>query len=205
MLRPRALRSLSLARSLHTTPTCAKNIKLENPWFKGEGPMERTKRKLENTAARPGGALAEYDLYGDLETAQNNVEAVLSNGFVFKDDKVLKSKSPKGARQGAILMGLSEVFAWNLTPESVKGLDTGLVEIDPAALGVFEVVYPRPELLIFGLGKKSRVLSPRTRDYLNSLGISVEISDSVNGAKNFDLLATERPGLVAAALFPPDM
>ncbi|KAG5366880.1 hypothetical protein CJU89_1326 [Yarrowia sp. B02] len=204
MLRTRAVGLIS--RSIHTSRVCAKNVKLENPWFKGEGPMERTKRKLENTAARPGGALAEYDLYGDLETAHNNVEAVLPNGFVFKDDKVLKSKSPSGKKPvGAILMGLSEVLAWNLTPECVKGLDTGLVEIDPAALGVFEVVYPRPELLIFGLGKKSRVLSPKTRNYLNSLGISVEISDSANGAKNFDLLATERPGLVAAALFPPDL
>ncbi|KAG5356850.1 hypothetical protein CJU90_2202 [Yarrowia sp. C11] len=204
MLRTRALGIFS--RSIHTSRVCGKNIKLENPWFKGEGPMERTKRKLENTAARPGGALAEYDLYGDLETAHNNVEAVLSNGFVFKDDKVLKSKSPSGKKQvGAILIGLSEVLAWNLTPECLKGLDTGLVEIDPAALGVFEVVYPRPELLILGLGKKSRVLSTKTRNYLNSLGISVEISDSANGAKNFDLLATERPGLVAAALFPPDL
>lgn len=168
--------------------------------------MERTKRKLENTAARPGGALAEYDLYGDLETAQNNVEGILSDGFIFKDDKVLKSKSPSGKKPvGAILLGLSEVFAWNLTPDVIKGLDTGMVEIDPAALGVFEVVYPRPELLIFGLGKKSRVLAPKTREYINSLGISIEISDSANGAKNFDLLATERPGLVAAALFPPDL
>lgn len=48
-----------------------------------------------------------------------------------------------------------------------------------------------------------RPLSPKTRQYINSLGIRIEIQDTRNAAAQFNLLATERGiGSVAAALIP---
>lgn len=59
------------------------------------------------------------------------------------------------------------------------------------------------DLLILGLGKDMRPISPRTRQFINGLGIRVEIQDTRNAAAQFNLLATERGvGSVAAALIP---
>jgi NADH dehydrogenase [ubiquinone] 1 alpha subcomplex assembly factor 3 len=59
------------------------------------------------------------------------------------------------------------------------------------------------DLLILGLGKEMRPLSPSTKQYLNNLGIRIDIQDTRNAAAQFNLLATERGvGSVAAALIP---
>ena len=59
------------------------------------------------------------------------------------------------------------------------------------------------DLLILGLGKEMRPLSPKTRQFVNSLGIRIDIQDTRNAAAQFNLLATERGvGSVAAALVP---
>ena len=59
------------------------------------------------------------------------------------------------------------------------------------------------DLLILGLGGEMRPLSPKTKRYINSLGIRVDVSDTRNAAAMFNLLATER-GIdsVAGALIP---
>lgn len=59
------------------------------------------------------------------------------------------------------------------------------------------------DLLILGLGPSMHPLSPQTRQYINSLGIRVDIQDTRNAAAQFNLLATERgTQSVAAALVP---
>lgn len=48
-----------------------------------------------------------------------------------------------------------------------------------------------------------RPISPKTRQFINGLGIRVDIQDTRNAAAQFNLLATERGvGSVAAALIP---
>lgn len=48
-----------------------------------------------------------------------------------------------------------------------------------------------------------RPISPKTRAYINGLGIQIEIADTRNAAAHFNLLATERGvGSVAGALMP---
>lgn len=48
-----------------------------------------------------------------------------------------------------------------------------------------------------------RPISPNVRQYINSLGIRVDIQDTRNAAAQYNLLATERGiGNVAAALIP---
>lgn len=48
-----------------------------------------------------------------------------------------------------------------------------------------------------------RPISPKVRQYINSLGIRVDIQDTRNAAAQYNLLATERGiGNVAAALIP---
>jgi NADH dehydrogenase [ubiquinone] 1 alpha subcomplex assembly factor 3 len=47
-----------------------------------------------------------------------------------------------------------------------------------------------------------RPLSPKTSQYVHSLGIRIDIQDTRNAAAQFNLLATERGSQVAAALIP---
>ena len=48
-----------------------------------------------------------------------------------------------------------------------------------------------------------RPLSPETRNWINGLGIRVDVQDTRNAAAEFNLLATERgTNSVAAALVP---
>lgn len=48
-----------------------------------------------------------------------------------------------------------------------------------------------------------RPLAPKTRAFINALGIRIEVADTRNASAQFNLLATERGvGSVAAALIP---
>ncbi|CCC11475.1 hypothetical protein SMACR_02132 [Sordaria macrospora] len=64
-------------------------------------------------------------------------------------------------------------------------------------------LWPRPDLLILGVGPSLRPISPATRALINSMGIRVEVLDTRNAASQYNLLATERGvDQVAAALVP---
>lgn len=79
----------------------------------------------------------------------------------------------------------------------------GQWDVGDDAWGLLGLVWPKPDLLILGLGKEMRPLSPKTRQFVNSLGIRIDIQDTRNAAAQFNLLATERGvGSVAAALVP---
>jgi len=81
--------------------------------------------------------------------------------------------------------------------------EKGQWEVGNESWGVLGLVWPKPDLLILGLGPGMAPLSPATRAYINSLGIRVDVQDTRNGSAQFNMLATER-GVesVAAALVP---
>ena len=59
------------------------------------------------------------------------------------------------------------------------------------------------DLLIIGTGPSVLPISTSMRQYLNGLGVRLEIQDTRNASAQFNLLATERGvGQVAAALIP---
>lgn len=76
-------------------------------------------------------------------------------------------------------------------------------DVDSAAWGVLDLVWPKPDLLILGTGPGILPVSPATRQRINDLGVRLEVQDTRNAAAQFNLLATER-GVqqVAAALVP---
>ena len=68
---------------------------------------------------------------------------------------------------------------------------------------MLEVTYPKPDLLILGVGGKMREVAPGTRARLGAMGVRVDVLDTRNAAAQFNLLATERGvGSVAAAMVP---
>lgn len=171
--------------------------------------------------------MANLDMLGLSKQPANNVESVLSNGIRLSNGIVIKSPNKLNEVTGAILLG-GETFELNLSkkitePNSLAdGSSEGsngtaedkpiyditnnfLVNFDHAALRLFEMAYPKPELVIVGLGKKSRILNDKSRKFFIELGIQLEVSDTRNACKIFDLLATERPGQIAALLLPPNL
>lgn len=155
-------------------------------------------------ASNLGQNLAKYDIYALADKPENNVEMISNDSVVFSNLKVVRSPNAKGEAMGALLLN-NQIFQVNLTGTTFQHNDV-VVEISPRVLEILSLVYPKPELLIAGLGKKTRMLGPATRKTLNELGIRVESGDTRSSALSYDLLATERsPALVAAIMLPPNL
>ncbi|KAI6245825.1 hypothetical protein HI914_06081 [Erysiphe necator] len=108
---------------------------------------------------------------------------------------------------GVLLVG-GKAFSWQpwiAREDNLKKLlnEKGQWEVEDETWGIFETTWPRPDLLILGLGKEMRPLSSKTSKKIHGLGIRLEIQDTRNAAAQFNLLATER-GVqnIAAALIP---
>ncbi|KHO01150.1 NADH dehydrogenase [ubiquinone] 1 alpha subcomplex assembly factor 3 [Metarhizium album ARSEF 1941] len=128
-----------------------------------------------------------------------SVDVCMYDGFGLNSGLTIKDGN------GALLVN-GEAFAWRPweakeSMELVNG--KGQFELPREAFGVFDILWPRPDLLIIGVGKHNLPLSPETKKHIAELGLRVEVLDTRNAAAQFNLLATER-GIseVAAALIP---
>ncbi|KAF6812802.1 duf498 domain-containing protein [Colletotrichum sojae] len=146
-----------------------------------------------------GTNFSELDVLGNTPTPSTSIDVCMSDGFSLNSGvKILDGNA-------ALLVG-GEAFEWR--PWEAKGSlnlinAKGQFEVPTEAWGVLDLLWPRPDLLIIGVGPKIVPLAPTTRKYLSSLGIRVEVLDTRNAASQFNLLATER-GVddVAGALIP---
>ncbi|KAI9574435.1 DUF498-domain-containing protein [Boletus coccyginus] len=66
---------------------------------------------------------------------------------------------------------------------------------------VFDVVVPKPEILIFGTGARMELVPGSVRGYMKELGIQMDVMDTKNACSTYNLLA-EEGRRVAAALLP---
>lgn len=156
---------------------------------------------LSDEAFRKTNTIEDYTMY-DVQPPPNNVDTITSDGFVLANGARITSTAESPV--GLILIG-HEAYQVDLS-NSVTGLDSGRVEIDvKKVMGVFEVVNPKPELLVLGLGGKSRILGPKTQSFIRQLGMQTQIGTTLHGASYFDLLATERGKSVAGLLLPPNL
>ncbi|KAL7946761.1 DUF498 domain protein [Trichoderma barbatum] len=144
-------------------------------------------------------SFSELDVLGSVPAPSTSVDVCMYDGFG------LNSGITISGGDGALLVN-GEAFAWR--PWEVRGEmklvnEKGQFELPEEAFGLFDVLWPRPDLLVIGVGKHNLPLSPRTRQHLSQLGLRVEMLDTRNAAAQFNLLATER-GVsdVAAALIP---
>lgn len=81
----------------------------------------------------------------------------------------------------------------------------GTLEIggSTGAWGLLELSWPKPDLLVLGTGAKVWPLSKETREFINGLGIRIDVMDTGNASAAYNLLATERgTDSVAAAMLP---
>ncbi|KAG9237750.1 hypothetical protein BJ875DRAFT_453044 [Amylocarpus encephaloides] len=140
------------------------------------------------------------NVLGNTPAPSTSIDACAWDGFHLNNG--VKVTGGKG-----VLLVNGEAFEWCPWLADVEGKTMvngkGQWDVGDEAWGVLGLMWPKPDLLILGLGKEMRPISPRVRLYVNSLGIRVDIQDTRNAAAQFNLLATER-GLsnVAAALVP---
>ncbi|KAG4422995.1 hypothetical protein IFR04_003907 [Cadophora malorum] len=200
-----------------------RSISLSTPYQSSPKPKSRDRGPASTEDTQTD--FAALNVLGNTPAPSTSIDACLWDGFH------LNSGVKIGGGTGVLLVA-GEAFAWRPWESPVpsgKALslvnEKGQWEVGDEAWGVLGLVWPKPgkislppelflshwnilltggaDLLILGLGKDMRPISPRTRQFINSLGIRVDISDTRNAAAQFNLLATER-GMqtVAAALIP---
>ncbi|KAI8962770.1 hypothetical protein F5Y11DRAFT_321503 [Daldinia sp. FL1419] len=143
--------------------------------------------------------LSALDVLGNTPVPATAVDVCTSSGFHL-------NSGSKIADGSGVLLVSGEAFTWRPWASSgEKRLlnKKGQWEVPNEAFGLFGLLWPRPDLLILGLGPEIRPISPELRRHISSLGMRVEILDTRNAAAQYNLLATER-GVedVAAALVP---
>ncbi|KAK9479091.1 hypothetical protein V1514DRAFT_351694 [Lipomyces japonicus] len=150
--------------------------------------------------ASRGGPLQDFDMLQDLPRPPIAIDEVNLTGFLLSNGDVFDCEN----NTRACLINGAQVLVFKFE-DYVTGLDTGIVSISNEGLGFFDVIFPRPELVLIGLGTGSRILSEETRTLFLDKGCMVEVGDTVNAASNFELLATERPHRISALLLPPSL
>ncbi|KAH9961409.1 DUF498-domain-containing protein [Russula compacta] len=113
------------------------------------------------------------------------VKSITTAGVLLQDGRLLPS---------ACIFLDGEVLLWDVPTTLWKGWDERKFEI-------FDVVVPKPEILLIGTGKSVNPLPAVLRQYLNKLGVQVDVMDSWNACTTYNLLS-EEGRRVAAALLP---
>ncbi|KAI0276323.1 hypothetical protein BGY98DRAFT_986365 [Russula aff. rugulosa BPL654] len=93
------------------------------------------------------------------------VKSITNAGVLLQDGRLLPS---------ACIFLEGEVLLWDVPPTLWKGWDESRFE-------VFDVVVPKPEILLIGTGKSVNPLPAVLRQHLNKIGIQVDVMDSVRG------------------------
>ncbi|KAG0228655.1 NADH dehydrogenase 1 alpha subcomplex assembly factor 3 [Mortierella sp. GBAus27b] len=148
------------------------------------------------------------NMFTDRESKTVSISACTKHGFVTTEAITL---------QGPVLCIGGQVFLWDIFKES--GAVQQLLKKDTAAspvrsifetmdedtareiFKVFELMNPRPEILVIGTGKAFAPLNPAVRSVIRGWGLQVDMMSTANAAATYNMLAEEGRD-VAAALLP---
>ncbi|KIO12474.1 hypothetical protein M404DRAFT_56975, partial [Pisolithus tinctorius Marx 270] len=114
---------------------------------------------------------------------------VLTGPVIFLDGKVFLWDVPNG--------GFSSTVSTGMVSGNMERWEGWTSE----HWSMFEVVVPKPEILVFGTGARVEFVPPRIRSYITGLGIQLDVMDTRNASSTYNLLA-EEGRRVAAALLP---
>ncbi|KAL0095869.1 NADH dehydrogenase 1 alpha subcomplex assembly factor 3 [Phycomyces blakesleeanus] len=116
-------------------------------------------------------------------------EVITKFGFVLSNNA--KVEEPMILLNGS-------AFLWRV-PQETDVLPMQNWDLD--VFKIFEVVTPKPELIMFGTGKHFAPMPAKVRQYFYKLGIQVDVMNTKNAAATYNVLA-EEGRRVAAALLP---
>ncbi|CAM4809949.1 unnamed protein product [Rotaria magnacalcarata] len=93
---------------------------------------------------------------------------------------------------GAIFSFPRQIICWNVySPD----------QITPESLALLEVVQPRPEIFILGIGSRTNKIPPETIQFIRKLKIGFEILPTTQACETFNFLLSDNR-LVYAGFFP---
>ncbi|ORZ06723.1 NADH dehydrogenase 1 alpha subcomplex assembly factor 3 [Absidia repens] len=115
------------------------------------------------------------------------IEVITKDGFVLSNNVQVK--------QPLILVNGS-AFLWKVPRDSVHQ-----AEWDMDSLCIFDLVSPKPELILFGTGSTFAPLPAHVRKHFYDMGVQVDIMNTKHAAATYNVLA-EEGRRVAAALLP---
>ncbi|KAL7413083.1 NADH dehydrogenase 1 alpha subcomplex assembly factor 3 [Mrakia frigida] len=101
---------------------------------------------------------------------------------------------------GACILLAGNPFLWNVQLPG-EGDEKTWSQFTEDSFRVFEIVGPRPEMLIFGTGPSLMLPPPWIRTYMTSLGIQMDVMPTKAAASLYNMLA-EEGRLVAGAFLP---
>ena len=180
--------ALSHGRTLSTTPV---------PLSASLPPMttDRGPTSTESTQTDFGS----MDVFANTPAPTASIDACLSDGFHL--DNGVKITGGSG-----LLLVAGEALSWRPWKSGRHGRllnKKGQWDTEEGAWGVLHLLWPKPDLLILGLGPRIHPIAPEVRRYINDMGIRVDVQDTRNAAAQFNLLATERGvSNVGCALIP---
>lgn len=137
------------------------------------------------------------DVLGHVATPATSIDACTTDGFHLNNGVRVTGGS------GIVLVG-GEAWSWkpwevlNGSPEARKIGDLldarrGILHLPQESLGLLELLYPKPDLLIVGTGSRLWMLSQETRRYIAEvLGCKLDVMDTGNASAAYNLLAKER-------------
>lgn len=168
-------------------------------------------------SSNPADILTQNDILMYSTKPTNYIESIKRNGFHLSNNYFILSPDSNGDLIGLCLLG-SETFEVKLTNSNNNNnnnnskskqvnfsINNHIITFHDSILQIFSKIHPKPELVVIGLGKTSRLLNSSNRNWFSDLGIQLEISDSTNAGQIYDLLSTERPGVIGALLLPPNL
>jgi len=144
-------------------------------------------------AIKKDNILTSLDVLGGSNQPINNIQSVTNNGFIFSEGIIVKNKS--------VVLLSNRILEFTPKYNIKNGF---IVEFDQSSLNFLKLINPQPDLFVIGLGSQSKLLSQMNLEFLSSLGLRIDVSDTRGAVRNFDLLATERPNQVGAILLPPN-
>lgn len=178
-------RSLATARPAGATRPHSSNSSSKSRSILA-GSNGRLAKALSTTVARKSVYDDFRNILDDAERPAIIVDSISETTFKLSDGIILPSNA-------VFLNGTA--FMWDVPPPAFDwpGWTQEMFE-------VFEVVAPKPDILLFGTGRSALPPPPWLRPYLNSLGIQLDIMDSRNACSTFNLLAEEGRRVAAACL-----
>jgi hypothetical protein len=157
------------------------------------------------------------DIYASagIEEPATSIDACTADGFHLNNGVVTS-----GGRGVMLLGGEGFVWSpWNLGGGPVGSEPTAkgaskftqflrsqtTLHFPKQAFGLLALLHPKPDLLIFGTGRRLHLLSKETRAYLSEeLGIKVDVMDTANASAAYNLLAMERTVEGVGAILIPE-
>ncbi|KAI8098594.1 NADH dehydrogenase 1 alpha subcomplex assembly factor 3 [Halteromyces radiatus] len=115
------------------------------------------------------------------------IEVITKHGFVLSNNVQIEHP---------LILVNGSPFLWKVPLDCMRTSTW-----DMASLSIFDLVSPKPELIVFGTGSEFSPLPADVRKHFYQMGVQVDIMSTKHAAATYNVLA-EEGRRVAAALLP---